>query len=263
MNIPENLTLMKRNNILKMVITNKKSLSIDALKIYNFIYMSLQYNRKNQNGDKIFFTHEDLIDKLKIKNKNYIPIIKTALKELITISVTIKNFINEDGNIVKENTSVLIYEYEDYEDKSGKKYFSASISETLRRAMLKNEKEYTLLSLDNINSLSSGNHIRLYEFVKSYQNMKIAPEYSLEDLNELFMTDFRFLAEIERIIKRAIKSINKNTDIELSYEKNKKRKTITYNIIKQKKTTEEELKQKFAISKNIEEKEIIDNLMNV
>ena len=76
METPKENTLIKRNNILRTIIKENKSLNVNSLKIYNYIYMLLQYNRENIKEDKIFFTHEKLLEQLKIKNKNYIPIIK-------------------------------------------------------------------------------------------------------------------------------------------------------------------------------------------
>jgi plasmid replication initiation protein len=264
--LPLNKTIIKRNNIIRIIVNDNKILSLDSLKIYNFIYMIFQYNRKSIEKSKEFeikIPHTLLKSELEISNDSYHTIVKSALTELLDTTVIIKNFTNKNGDIVKEYQTKLISSWFNGKNKTDKKsnIYSITVTETLFSEMIKSGKEYTELGIQNIKSLSSSNHIRLYEFVKSYQNMKIQPEHSLENLNELFMTNIRFLSDIEKIIKRAIKAINKKTDIELSYTKDKKRKTITFDIIKQRKTKEDISKQKFAIAKNIEEKEIIDNLM--
>lgn len=265
--LPEHLTIMKRNNIIRTVIDEKKELSTNSLKIYNFIYLKFQYHREKieNSGDfSIDFKHTLLRDTLQINTESYYSIVEKALDELSDTTLYIKNFTNEKGELVLKHKTKLITHWNDHISKEDNKtkVYNVGINKTIFFEMMKQTKGYTELDMKNISSLSSGNHIRLYEFVKSYQNMKKMPWHTLEELNELFMLNLTHLSKLEEIIKRAIKAINKKTDIDISYIKDKKNKKIQFNVVrKNKKTTEDFLKQKYAIKNNIEEKEIIDNLL--
>lgn len=273
--LPIEQTLLKRNNILRMVVLEEQEtidgemikLSADSLKLYNFLYLKFQFNRDKiieSKNYELTFTHNTLIEELGIKNKNYRPIIKKSLQSLRKINVSIKNFIDETDTLVGEFETGLISAWNDHMSKEDNKTkcYKIRIDKTLFNEMMKKKSEYTKIDMKNMKALSSANYIRLYEFIKSYQNMKITPWHTMKELNDLFMTSFKYQAQLEKIIKRAVIAINKDTDLKISYEKDKKTKRIKFNITSIKKTTDEDKKQKYAIKQNIEEKEIIDSLMN-
>ena len=259
--LPEENTLYKNNNIIEMKVIENKKLTTDSFKLYNFFYLAFQYNRENilkSKEYKLYFSHSQIIEELGIKNKNYIPIIKDTLKSLRETTVEQKNF-REGRKVYKSKSMGLISSYGDYiEDGSSEKMFEVEITKTLFNEMMKANPGYTELHINNIKSLSSINHIRLYEFIKKNQNMKIVPALKLNDLNELFLTNFINLGKSEELIRRAIKAINSKTDIIISYEKDKKKKTISFIIDKVKQTTAERKKQKFATKKTIEEDKAIE-----
>ena len=265
--LPENLTIMKRNNIIRTVINNKKELSTNSLKIYNFIYLQFQYHRKEiqESGEfSINFKHTLLKNTLQINTESYYSIVENALDQLMDTTVTIKNFTNDKGDLVLKHNTKLITHWDDHINKSDNKtkVYNIGINKTLFLEMIKQSKGFTELDMINISSLSSGNHIRLYEFVKSYQNMKKMPWHTQEELNDLFMTDLKHLSKLEEILNRAIKAINKKTDIDITYEKDKKNKKIQFTATRKTKKTNEEInKQKYAIKENIKDKEIIESLL--
>jgi len=267
--LPQEQTLIKRNNILNMVILEnedktKNLLTADTLKIYNFIYLAFQYNRKEIEKSKdyeLIFSHQKLKSELGVTDNNYITTINKSLELLRITPFSIKNF-KVGRKIIKEHTTGLISSYSDYINEDTKeKMFMISIDKTLFNEMMKTDAGYTELHLKNIKSLSTINHIRLYEFVKSNQNMKIIPSLTINQLNNLFMTDYTKQWELEAIIKRATKAINKKTDINISYSKDKRNKTISFIIDKVKQTTEERKKQVFATNKTIEESNLINKMM--
>jgi plasmid replication initiation protein len=262
--LPEEQTLIKRNNILNMVILDNKTniIKADTLIIYNFLYLSFQYNREHIEETKdyeLIFSHHKIKRELGVTNNNYIDTIKKSLSLLRNTEFSIKNF-KVGRRIIKEHTTGLISSFSDYIDENTKeKMFAISIDKTLFNEMMKIGPEHTKLNLKNIKTLSSSNQIRLYEYVKSRTNMKNMPTMSINDLNNLFMTNLKYLGKLEEIIKRSIKKINEKTDIKISYSKDKRNKTITFKIDKVKKTLEEEKKQQFATAKTIEEDTIIKN----
>jgi plasmid replication initiation protein len=273
--MPKEQTLIKRNNILRGIVVKDKEngdldiltykQTTDSIKLYNYIYLNFQNNREilRETGRfSMVFPHALMRDHLDVKTNSYIELVKTALQSLLKTTISIKNFTIEN-KIVKEYQTNLITEWIDYIDETtNQRVFKVSIAETLFEEMMKIGPEFTELNLKNIKVLTSLKHIKLYELMKSYQNMKIIPGMSLNELNNLFLTNFINLGKAEELLRRAIKAINLKTDITLSYTKDKKLKKIYFQIEKIKQTTKELKLQKYAINQNIDEKTIIDNILD-
>jgi hypothetical protein len=268
--LENNETILKRNNIIRLKTLDLSSiLSHNSLKLYNYIYYLFQLNRNNINDFDytIKIKQTVLKDKLKIKDKNYTKIIQDSFNELIDTKVILNNFSIENDVIVKEYKTHLITSILDGEKFSDNKtkIFRITIDKVLFNEMMRKESGYTLLELNYINPLNRSTQIRLYELCKSYQNMKKTPELNLDELNELFFTNHKYISKLYPIINNSIKVINKNTDIKVEYNYDKKKKTINF-IIKEnlklnKQKTAIKIKQKFLNEKE-EEELMIERLVN-
>jgi hypothetical protein len=276
--LPQKRTLYKQNELIRneyefnaefdLVSNRKNLLSIESLKLYNFLYMVFQFNRNKYNlleDSKLIIKQTDLKKELGINNNNYTKMIETAINELLTTIAVIKNFHDKEGNLVHSYKTTLVKSVKDFTSAQDNKTkcFEFQIDNDLLNFMIKRKGTYTELDLKHYQNFKSANTIRIYEYIKSYQNAREIPELDLEGLNKLLMTKYNYLSDIEKIIDRSIKSINKETDISVSKIKNKKRKTISFVIETTTKIKlENKIKRDYSIKKTIEEKEIIEKLLN-
>ena len=268
-------TLKKRNNIINLELADvNKTLSLNSLKIYNWLYAQLQINRELM--EKYNYTlnikQTTLKEELNILDNNYNEIIKDALKELLTTHVVIKNF-TLDNKIISSYNTCLISNYIDFIDKNDNKTkcFSIKIDKEIYKEMMKLGAGYTNLEIKNIKALSSSYQIRLYEYLKSFQGMAKSPHLGIKELNNILFSNKTHLAELELIINRAIKTLEKETDLIISYTKNKKDKEIQFKItqFKNRNISQQEKARKFIKTKKqkqiqeITNKDInIDSLFN-
>lgn len=263
-------TLKKRNNIINLELEDiNKSLSINTLKIYNWLYAQLQLNRANmkQYNFTLNIKQTTLKDALDIKQDHYNELIKESLKELLDTKVVIKNFTSFDGKIIREFHTHLINDFSDYVDKDDNKTkcFSIKFSETLFNEMVKRGQGYTNLEIKNIKALNSSYQIRLYEYLKSYQGMGKSPHLSIKDLNNIFFTNKTHMAELELIINRCIKTLEKKTDFIVEYLKDKKNKEIYFKIVQTKnRNIQKQVKARnFKATKKVEEEKFnIDEVVS-
>ena len=82
--------------------------------------------------------------------------------------------------------------------------------------------------------------------MKSYANMKKTPDLDLVTLNVIFNTKYKYLSKAEEIINRCLKDLE-STDLNVTYEKNKKNKTMKFFIEKNK--NREKKKEAISINK--------------
>jgi len=276
--LPEKRTLYKQNELIRneyefnaefdLVSNRKNLLSIESLKLYNFLYMVFQFNRDKYNlleDSKLIITQTDLKKELGINNNNYTKMIETAINELLTTIAVIKNFYDKDGNLVHSYKTQLLKSVKDFTsvEDNKTKCFEFQIDNDLLNFMIKRKGTYTELDLKHYKNFKSANTIRIYEYIKSYQNARKIPSLDIKGLNKLLMTKYKYLSDIEKIIDRSIESINEETDIIVTKTKDKKKKDVTFFITKKNTiTSEDKEKQKYAIQKSKEEKELINKLLN-
>lgn len=107
------------------------------------------------------------------------------------------------------------------------------------------KNKYTYYQLCQMADLSSIHAIRIYEMMMQWRSTNIVPSISLEELRGRLglaedeyprMYDFK-----KRVLDHAIKVINENTDITVSYEQTKKGRTITGFVFKFKPKKENKL----------------------
>lgn len=229
--------------------------------------------------------------------KGYSQIIEEALDGLC-VNIKIKNYTDMDGKSVKTaNQNLLSYkEYDNSEENAKEKVYEISLSSELFSLITQKKKNnFTSLYSRHQEKLRTGVHIVLYQRLKSLQFLKYKKEIDLETFKSFLPTTrtlmeinkktnkkekvivnkkpLKYISEVEKVVKRALESINKYTDILVSYEIDKKYKLISFKVeINRKNMTDEEIKQAIKNQKNKnqtkkeiqkeKEKTIIDNLLN-
>ena len=231
----------------------------------------------------INYSLQDLKDFINIPNSvnSYREIIEDALKGLCKY-IKIKNYIDIEGNVVESLNEPLL-SYKKYKNKDTdnekEKSFTITLSSELFALMINKKKgTFTNLYSRHQQKLRTGNHIILYQRLKSLQFLKYKKEISLNEfqsflsINKKSKRKLKYISEAEKIVERALKPINDTTDIIFSYTVDKKNKSIIFKIgINKDNMTIEEIETAIKLSKHkkktkqeIEEEEkenIINNLM--
>ena len=93
------------------------------------------------------------------------------------------------------------------------------------------ESQFTSYKIDNVSNLTSGYAIRLYETICSWREVGKTPKYNIDDIRgklgvepEQYNTMSNFKA---RVLRTAIKQVNKHTDLTVKYEQHKTANKIT------------------------------------
>jgi len=93
------------------------------------------------------------------------------------------------------------------------------------------ESQFTSYRIDNVSNLTSGYAIRLYEIICSWREVGKTPKYKIDDIRsklgvepEQYNTMSNFKA---RVLRTAIKQVNKHTDLFVQYKQYKTGTKIT------------------------------------
>lgn len=128
-----------------------------------------------------------------------------------------------------------------YVEKTG--YVALKFTEEVADYLCTIQEQYTSFEIKNIVNLQSFYSIRLYEYFKSWEkwSKNKIPTIALEELKSIlgleknaYTRDGKFLtAEFNRtVLSKAVKEVNKNTDLQLEYSALKKgRNIIGYDFI--------------------------------
>jgi len=243
-------TIHKENSLIQSKNTNH--LSTHSIKTLDNLYFNLQKHLNTQKKDinsnkKIeldFITHRKLftmaVKQITIKEwlgleneKNYAKIIRDTLFEL-SQPIQIKNYIDVDGEVITWGIKSFIKDIKEFiskEDNKSKVY-QITIDEFFFKMIFELKKNFTEIELEYQKNWKSVNTIRLYQYLKSIQSMKQKPIHDLKWFNEYFApkTEFKYLSECIRILKRSITIINKDTDLRVILVANKKEKSFVFNI---------------------------------
>lgn len=114
------------------------------------------------------------------------------------------------------------YEYEDG-------LIKCSFHPKLKPYLLQLKEQFTKYRLDNILKFKSVYSIRMYELAKSWE-ARGEFTISVEDLRKMFGLEgkYKLYGDLKRkVVERAIREINKLTDIELSYKEKKLGRKVT------------------------------------
>ncbi|RLD57516.1 MAG: hypothetical protein DRJ01_13770 [Bacteroidetes bacterium] len=154
--------------------------------------------------------------------------LKKAVARIWEQDITIKKGAKNGSDIkVRWLSSISVPDEKDrYKDDTVEIRFSPQIIPYLTN--LKEQGNFTLYKLEHLSDLKSTYSIRLYEIMKKIQ--KISPQsIQISDLREMFclnnkyprMKDFK-----GSVLDKAVGEINKSTDIKISYENQKRGKSI-------------------------------------
>lgn len=231
----EKLYTVQSNDFIRR--TMYSHFSINDLRIFKLIISKVNYNDSLFN-DFYILTYQEL-EKIGVKaNKNRYETVSDSLKKLAAFYV--KYYSKEHDADVEVG---LIENKFIYKRNTGK--IMVSIHNDLKPFLLDLKKEYTTYEVENLSGLKSIYSIKTYELLKSFSN---------ETKNEVntYRTSverFRYYLELkeddyprysnfkQRIIKKTIEDINKNTDINISLIEHKvgrKVEDISFNITKAK-----------------------------
>ena len=183
------------------------------------LYAISKLDRDDSGFNSIEVNIRDFTDILNITDRNYEQIRDTARRlrkkeiiidtdkfEYITGWFSSVTFVKDDGNItIKFDDDLVPY-------------------------LLKLKNRFTRYELKNVLSMKSAYSIRLYELLKQYESIK-KREINLDKLKECLGMEkdmySRFYDLERRVLKVAKKEINKNTDLNIDYEKIKTGRKIT------------------------------------
>ena len=275
-NIADNFAVVAQNEKMihkaNEVIHNMPNLSLESMRLLNELYYQVQIrkNKKNQDSLKydsldfyrLQFTQTQLKKWMGIeKYNNYSKMIKkslTELKETIELKNVRVNEEREKEYVVVSFINEYSKEYEDINNKHQKMY-EIEINHTMHQIIINSNIGYfTKLNLEYQSKFKTKNAIRLYEYCKSFQKQSYTPPMSLDLLNKLFISNYKYMSEALKVLHRNLKIVNDISDIEISILENKesKRRTpkgkkvkISYIQLSIKKTTKQQLKETNQILK--------------
>ena len=229
-------------------------LSAHAVKLLDCLYYNIQrminhQKKKNENIDNIenillkHFDKKPLFLNVKQtdikewigleKEKNYTKSIRDAITEL-TINIELKNYIDEEGNAIRWALKSFIKTVSEGKSKIDNKtiIYKMEIDKTLLNLIILLKKGYTPINLEYQKSWKGVNTIRLYQYIKSIQNMKIKPTHDIKWFNEYFApkTKLKYLSKCVEILNRNIKTINNDADVVIILVVDKASKTFTFDI---------------------------------
>jgi len=239
-----NKYLKKDNKVIKM--RQKVKLSREAKLLNNFLYREAQLKCKfNSSSDNYFETTLTNIEIRKItgiENTNqYSEKVKTAITQL-QFPIEIYDIVDDNGDLWKwQSLPFVVYAGEKQERKTGEISYTLKISDKMFQIIKESGvKNYTQIDLSIQKKLTS-NGISMYEWFKSYQNMGgknrkgYCPPMSLETINEIFFTKYKYLSKAKPSVFSAIEQINKETDIyirEVVNKENPKRGSLYFKVAK-------------------------------
>lgn len=116
--------------------------------------------------------------------------------------------------------------YVEYNKSEGS--ISLSFDPRLKPYLLQLKKEFTSYKLKNVMQLKSSYSIRIYEILKQWQKVK-KTEITLEKLRKLLGVEDKYKEYHnfkKRVLNRAKKEINQNTDIDFDFEEIKKGRMV-------------------------------------
>ncbi len=160
------------------------------------------------------------------KHKNMYKVLDEATDRLMHRLIKIE-LINKEGK--RKFKKFHFISYAEYED--GKGYLVIRIDKALKPYLLKLKEKFTKIPLKYLFTFRSTYSIRLYELLKQYENTGFRIDELLE-LREMLGVEpneyKRFEAFERKVLKVAVKEINKKADIEVSYRKKKTGRKITH-----------------------------------
>ena len=210
--------VVKHNKLIEF----KGRMTVNELKLFSLI---ISYVRECQEDQFKEYKIDTTLLKETTKDKNFYNYICDVAFKLEEKRIIVEK-INDNGK--REITSIrLINKPHIIEDN---KYLGLYIDKDLIPYIMDLKREFTRYQIENILMLKSGYSVRIYELLKQYQNIG-KRSMSIDDLRTYLGVEedeyLRFTNFESRVLKVAKLEINKHTDINIDYQKNKKGRTIS------------------------------------
>ena len=185
-------------------------------KLVNVLY----FNYETQGAE--FTIHlKDLCKQLDISNqtRNHLRI-KDSLK-ILKQPIELRNFNDKQGRKLKWYLGSFLDKAKVFEDTMD--YVTIRLDEDLIEGM-KQHKHYTRIDIETSNKFKTKYGIVIWEIYLRYKNAKrdgvptevTYQDFSLDELNGKFGTDYKYISQMERSIKRGLQEIQKITDKDIA-----------------------------------------------
>ena len=185
-------------------------------KLVNVLY----FNYETQGAE--FTIHlKDLCKQLDISNqtRNH-----TRIKDSLRIlkqPIELRNFNDKKGRKLKWYLGSFLDKAKLFEDSMD--YVTIRLDEDLIEGM-KQHQQYTKIDIETSNKFKTKYGIVIWEIYLRYKNAKrdgvptevTYQDFSLDELNGKFGTDYKYISQMERSIKRGLQEIQKITDKDIA-----------------------------------------------
>ena len=206
--------IINKNNIL----TDSKlpDSAVLTQKLVNVLYS----NYETQGAE--FTIHiKDLCKQLDISNqtRNHLRI-KDSLR-ILKQPIELRNFNDKKGRKLKWYLGSFLDKAKLFEDSMD--YVTIRLDEDLIEGM-KQHQQYTKIDIETSNKFKTKYGIVIWEIYLRYKNAKrdgvptevTYQDFSLDELNGKFGTDYKYISQMERSIKRGLQEIQKITDKDIA-----------------------------------------------
>jgi len=191
-------------------------LSINARRLLLYIIaMGINNHRSNKEIPSYFDIHiQNLAGYMKLKHSELYNQLKESSSQLIT---TLVEYVDpDDGHLVRTTWLSEAHYWE------GEGKIRVGISKALKPVLTDLSKQYTLLDLATCGKISSGYAMRLYELLKSKQNLKYFI-ISIDELREILSVPegkfSRFCTFNQKLLKPAIDQLHDRTELKINFTK--------------------------------------------
>ena len=185
-------------------------------KLVNVLY----FNYETQGAE--FTIHlKDLCKQLDISNqtRNHLRV-KDSLR-ILKQPIELRNFNDKQGRKLKWYLGSFLDKAKLFEDTMD--YVTIRLDEDLIEGM-KQHKHYTRIDIETSNKFKTKYGIVIWEIYLRYKNAKrdgvptevTYQDFSLDELNGKFGTDYKYISQMERSIKRGLQEIQKITDKDIA-----------------------------------------------
>lgn len=207
----ENNLVVKSNNLVQA----KYELSLNEQKILLYAISKLDRNKANFNV--IEFDIKEFNDLLQIKGKRYEEL-RESVRELRKKEIIIKT---DDKELITGWLSSIIFH-------RNTSRITLKFDDNLIPYLLQLKEQFTRYQIKNILYLSNKHSIRIYELLKQYEPIG-KRTFIVDELKKVLMLEnqYKRFSNFENwVLKPTMEEINEYTDINISYEKIKKGRSI-------------------------------------
>ncbi len=246
------IKIRKQNELIR----GKDKLSLNGKRCFNSIYYLIQKNaEKNPNILKAEYITFKLINLKKLMNlekvDGYVNIIKSSLKELQK-PTELNNFKHPDGTFYSWFSFSPLNSVGFTKNEKNEWIVKIKL-DTLTKYLVEKKENYTTLNLITyINKMRTKYAVKLYEYLKSFENYKyidITHNHIIKLFNLNTNSRYKYFSKTKELLERQIKEIKEKTDLkDIKIIENKKEKYFRIIINQKSKHT---LKDKNEIEKMI------------